>query len=276
MRAFLWTLSFMVLSPNAFAVYQTQPAKERADVKPAQLEGIGIKEKLGTRLDLGLTFTDESGQTVPLSKYFTGDKPVVLNFVYYGCPNLCNFFLNGFFDVLKASQWTPGREFTVVTVSIDPEETSELARSKKASHLKDFGRPEAESGMHFLVGSVENTRRLADQAGFGYRFEESTGEWAHASAAIIVTPHGEISRYLHGIAFSESTFRLSLVEASKGKIGSLAEQVMLFCFKFDPTAGKYSFYAYNIMRIAAIMTVMALAAVLIPAWRKNWKHQGAS
>jgi protein SCO1/2 len=273
-RVFIF--SILLFGQTARANHQAQAPKEHANVKAAQTEGIGIKEKLGAQLDLSLSFQDENGATAPLSKFFDGRIPVVLNFVYYGCPNLCNFFLNGFFDVLKLSKWTPGKEFRVVTISIDPNETADLAAEKKQSHLKQLARTGAESGLHFLVGSAENTQRLAEQAGFGYRFEKSTGEWAHASAAIILTPQGEISRYLHGVAFAENTFRLSLVEAAKGKIGSLTEQVMLFCFKFDPNAGKYSFYAYNFMRVAAILTILALAAVLIPAWRKNWKHQGAS
>ncbi len=246
--------------------------------KPAELEGVGITEHVGTQIDLNLEFTNDNGEKVRLAQLMNGSKPVLLGLVYYGCPNLCNFFMNGVTDVLKDMTWTPGKEFEVVMVSIDPKETAKLAHDKKANYLKAYGRVGTEKGWHFLTGSEQNIKILASQVGFGYRWDEPGKQWAHASAAVITTSHGQISRYLYGIMFDQNTVRLSLVEAGKNKIGGIVDQILLFCYKFDPTRNKYSLYAMNLMRVAAALTILIMSALFIPYWRRNrlFSKQGDS
>lgn len=259
-------LSGFVLGVNSSA-FDAPPIA--ASAKLPQLEGVGITEHIGTQIDLNLDFRDESGQLVKLRNVIDGSKPVLLGMVYYGCPNLCNFFMNGVTDVLKDLKWTPGNEFEVLMVSIDPSEGSKLASEKKENHLKAYGRMESRNGWHFLTGSEANIKTLAAQVGFGYKWDEASKQWAHTSAAIITTPYGQVSRYLYGIMFDSQTLRLSLFEAGKNKIGGLVDQIVLFCFKFDPTRNKYSFYAMNLMRVAAAFTVLILALFLIPYWKRN-------
>lgn len=239
-----------------------------ASAKPKELEGVGITERTGHQIDLNLEFRNEEGSLVPLRSIVDGSKPIVFGLVYYGCPNLCNFFMNGVTDVLKESKWNPGKEFDVVFVSIDPKETNDLAVKKKETYMQAYGRVETRSGWHFLTGSEANIKALASQVGFGYRWDKDSKQWAHAAAAIIATPHGQISRYLYGIMFDEKTLRLSLLEAGKNKIGGLVDRILLFCYKFDPTRNKYSLYAMNLMRIAAALTILVMGFFLIPYWRK--------
>jgi len=247
-----------------------------ASAKPAQLEGVGITEKLGTQIDLNLEFKDEEGKAVSLRNFMNGSKPVLLGLVYYGCPNLCNFFLNGVTDVLKNFPWTPGKEFEVVMVSIDPKENSELARKKKENYLKAYGRVETRNGWHFLTGDEANIKALSSQVGFSFRWDPQSKEWAHASAAIITTPFGQVSRYLYGIMFEQQTLRLSLVEAGKSKVGGFMDRVLLFCYKFDPARNKYSLYAMNLMRVAAALTAIIMGIFLYSYWKRNRLLKGDS
>jgi protein SCO1 len=259
-------LSFIFLASVSTAqAGHTAPGKLSTEV-PEPLKGIGITEHLGEKVDLSMKFTDESGKEVILGKFFTDHKPVLLSLVYYGCPNLCSFYLNGVMDVMKQVTWKAGDEFKMVVVSIDPSETPELAKTKKANYIKEYGQL---GEWHFLVGTEANVKALAKQVGFGYRWDNESKQWAHSAAAMVLTPGGEISRYLYGIMFDPQTLRLSLVEASKNKIGSLMDKVLLFCFRFDPHAKKYSFYAYNLMRASAGMTVLLLALFMVPYWRRQ-------
>ncbi len=274
-----WVLAFILSLSCTSAIAtggigQAQPMAPSA--KPKELEGVGITEKSGTQIDLGLQFTDESGQTVQLSKYMNGNRPVLLGLVYYGCPNLCNFFMNGVTDVLKDFAWNPGKEFDVVFVSIDPEEGSELASKKKENLLKAYGRVQTRDGWHFLTGNEANVKALAAQVGFGYRWDDKSQQWAHAAAAIITTPTGTISRYLYGIMFEQQTLKLSMLEAGKNKIGGIMDRILLFCYKFDPSRGKYSIYAMNLMRAAAVLTLLILGFFFYPYWRKTRLINGDS
>jgi protein SCO1/2 len=177
--------------------------------------------------------------------------------------------MNGVTDVLKKSKFAPGTEFEMVFISIDPTETPALALEKKGNHLKEYGRPGTEKGWHFLTGKQDSITQISQQVGFGYKWDDETKQWAHSSAGIIITPHGQVARYLYGIMFEEPTLRLSLLEASKDKIGGFMDRIMLFCFKFDPHKNKYSLYAFNIMRASAGLTVLLMALILIPYWRRN-------
>lgn len=246
---------------------------------PAALEDIGITEHLGETPDLATTFKDEQGETVQLSKYFTGRKPILLSLVYYGCPGLCNFHLNGVTDAFKELDWNLGKEFDMVVISIDPSEDSKMAASKKKSHLKELGREEAASGWHFLTGTQENIQKIAQQVGFRYRWDEASKQWAHTAAMYVLSPEGKLSRYLYGIQFEPKTVRLSLVEASQGKTGSVVDHLILYCFQYDPNKKTYAFYAYNIVRAGGGILGLLFIAILVPTWlreRRKSKVQGDS
>ncbi|MBX9766748.1 MAG: SCO family protein, partial [Bdellovibrionales bacterium] len=180
-----------------------------------------------------------------------------------------NFHLNGVVETLKKMDWIPGQEFELLAISIDPKETPELAAAKKASYMKLYDRPDAAKGFHFMVGDQANITALTSQVGFGYKWDEGSRQWAHSSAAIFLAPTGMITRYLHGISFSEKTFRLSLVEASEGKIGAIIDKVVLFCFQYDPAQRGYALYAYNIVRGGAAMAVLALGFYFFVFWRRQ-------
>ncbi len=247
------------------------PAEGVANETPKQLENVGIDEHLGDQIDLGLKFRNEVGETVELASFFNSGRPVLLSLAYYSCPNLCNLHLNGVKDVLSKINWTTGKEFEYVVVSIDPKEGPEMALAKKANYVQAYGRMGAENGWHFLTGDESAIRKLAKQVGFNYHWDEKGQQWAHAAVAHVLTPSGQISRYLYGVFFEPQTVRLSLLEASNGAIGNLVERLLLFCFHWDPEASKYSLYAFNVMRTGAIMVVLVLTAFLLPFWLRQRK-----
>lgn len=234
---------------------------------PPELEGVGIEEKLGAQVDLDLTFIAENGYPVPLRQYFQQGRPVILNLVYYSCPMLCNLILNGQVSALREIPWTPGNEFEVVTISIDPNETYALARQKKEMYLTSYERPAP--GWHFLVDHQGNVRKLAEQIGFHYRYDESRREYAHASAIMVLTENGVVSRYLYGIKYRPRDVRLALTEASEGKIGSTLDRVLLFCYHYDPRSKSYTLFATNIMRAGGALVVLILGVVLFRLWRQE-------
>lgn len=249
------------------------PEEGLANETPAELEGIGIQEHLGDQINLDLEFKNEKGDLVPLRSFFKDHKPVLLTLAYYNCPSLCNFHLNGLNDSFKRLEAPVGKEFHFVVVSIEPNETSELAAQKKQAYLKAYGRPEGAAGWHFLVGDDDSIKALARQVGFSYRWDEEEQQYAHAAAAYVLTPDGRISRYLYGITFSPRTMRLSLVEASNGKIGTLVDKLILFCFHFDPKESKYTLAAFNVVRAGGIFTVVVLALFVAPFWFRNRREE---
>lgn len=255
--------------------FGTAQSGEAENVLPQQLENVGITENLGGKVDLNLAFTNEAGERVALGDYFRRGKPVMLSLAYYSCPNLCNYHLNGVKDALRNMNWTTGTEFEYVVVSIDSKETPKLAADKKANYVKAYGRPGAEKGWHFLVGDEASIQALAQQVGFKYSWDEKGQQWAHSAAAIVLTPAGEISRYLFGIVFDAQTMRLSLVEAGQGNVGSLVDRLILYCFHYDPKASKYTLYAMNVMRGGAILVVLVIFAFLLPFWLRQ-RRQGGS
>ena len=226
------------------------------------------------------TFKNEKGELVPLRSVVSGKKPVVLFLAYYECPNLCGMFLNGALDGLRKLKWTPGKEFDVLTISIDPTETNDLATKKKANYLREYGRtqvPEVETGWHFWVNDKVashedekvHVKLLANQVGFGYRYDKGQEQYAHSAAMMFLTPEGKVSRYLYGIEFRPNDMRLALVEAGERKIGSVMDRIMLFCYHYDPVTKKYGLYATNLMRAGGGMTVFVVGSVLIGFWRRN-------
>jgi protein SCO1/2 len=232
---------------------------------PAELAGVGIQEKLGAQIDLNLTFTAENGYQVPLKQFFAPGRPVLLNLVYYQCPMLCNLVLNAQTGTLREIPWTPGREFEIVTISIDPAETFDLAARKRQTYLAGYERPAP--GWHFLADHQGNARKLADQVGFRYRWDAQTQQFAHAAAIMFLTPDGRVSRYLYGIRFPARDMRLALTEASQSKFGLSVDRLLLYCFHYDPQARSYVLAAANVMRAGGALTVVVLAFVLWRLWR---------
>jgi protein SCO1 len=235
---------------------------------PAGLAGVGINQKLNALVPLDLTFRDEFNQTVPLSRYFHG-KPVILAFVYYRCPMLCTQILNGVETSLKAVSLNPGQDFEVLSVSFDPKDTAETAAGKRKSVLQRYGRPGTANGWHFLTGDEANIKALTDAAGFHYRFDPITGQFAHASAIMILTPEGRMSRYFYGVEYAPRDVRLGLVEASANKIGSPVDEILLFCFHYDPTTGKYGAIAMNMVRLAGGLFVLLGGGFMLIVFRRD-------
>jgi len=233
-----------------------------ADQVPPELEDVGVEEHLDAKLPLDLEFRDEAGSVVRLGDYFDGTKPVILTLNYYKCPMLCGLQLNGLLAGLTELAWTPGQEFEIVTVSINPLETPALATEKKQNYMKRYDRPSAAAGWHFLTGREPEIRQLASTVGFSYHYDPSTGEYAHAAAAAVATPDGRIARYLYGIEYPASRLRLSLLEASEGKIGNAVDQLILYCYHYDPSSREYSPVAMNIMRLGAGATAIVLGLSL--------------
>ena len=238
----------------------------RAEPMPKQLQGVGVTERLDSPIPLKLEFTDEDGRAVRLGDYFKGGRPVILTLGYYECPMLCTLVLNGLIETLKNIEWTPGREYEIVTVTINPAETYRLARLKKENYLTEYGRAGAAIGWHFLTGSEDNIKALAGAVGFGYRYDEEIEQYAHPAVIIVSTPEGHVSRYLYGIKYDPRTLRLALVEASAGKIGSTVDQVILYCYHYDAAAGRYAPAAMKLMRIGGAATMILLAGFLAYLW----------
>ena len=228
---------------------------------PEALRDIGIDQRLNEPLSLDLVFRDESGRDVRLGEYFDG-KPVILALVYYTCPMLCNQELNGLIGMLKTLSFTAGRDFNVVAVSFDPRDTPETAFAKKRAYVDRYQRSTAEAGLHFLTGDEKSIQALTEEVGFHYRFDTETNQYVHASGIMIATPQGKLSRYFYGIDYSPRDVRLGLVEASDNKIGNPVDQVLLFCYHYDPVTGKYGPVIMNIIRLGALVTFGGLAIIV--------------
>jgi protein SCO1/2 len=245
------------------------PALAQENRLPTELEGVGVDEKLGNQVNLDLQFTGENGYQVSLRDYFKSGKPVILNLVYYRCPMLCSLVLNAQTSTLKEVPWSAGNEFEIVTISIDPEEMFNLAVAKKKWYLEQYGRPQAAQGWHFLTDYQGNAKRLADQVGFNYRWDAKTEQWVHAAAVMVLTPEGKVSRYLYGLKYKARDVRLALTEASEGKLGTMGDKLLLFCFHYDPAAQSYVPFARNLMRLGGVLTILVLGGVLSVLWRKE-------
>ena len=268
-------LSAGVLFLN-FEVFAYNPSDDKPMLvhkTPKELEGIGIDEKVGEQIDLGLEFMDDEGSLVTLGSYFDNSRPVFLTMVYYNCPSLCNLHLNGLTEAFQKMNWTAGVDFKVIAISMDSRETPKVSAPKKANYIKKYGRPEAGKGWHFLTGTEENVQKIAENIGFRFKWVDEDQMFAHAAAGVVLTPGGQISRYLHGIQFSPQTLKLSLLEASDGKIGSIVDQVLMFCFQFDPKKNKYTLYAWNLMRLGGLVTVILISSFLVPYWLRELKKR---
>jgi protein SCO1/2 len=240
-----------------------------ASVLPPGLRDVGIDQNLNQQIPLVLQFRDEEGRELPLSSYF-GSKPVILALVYYQCPMMCTQILNGLVISLRGMSLRSGDDFQVVTVSIDPTETPELARRKKAEYLRRYAKNS--EGWHFLTGNEPQIQELARTVGFRYAYDPRTRQYAHASAIMVLTPGGRLSHYFYGIEYAPRDLRLGLVEASENKIGSPVDQFLLFCYHYDPATGKYSAVIMNIVRLSGLVTLLALASLLVVLWRRDLRR----
>ena len=237
-----------------------------ASVRPPYLTNVGIEQRLDGQVPPDLPFIDETGRAVKLGDYF-GKKPLILNLVYYNCPMLCGEVLAGLSASMKMVKFDVGNEFDVITVSFNPKETPELAGAKKQEYLKRYGRPNAAAGWHFLTGPAESINALTKAVGFQYQYDESKNQYAHATAIMVLTPQGRISRYFYGVDFPPKDLRMGLVEASQGKIGNVVDQVLLYCYHYDPAAGKYGAVVANMLKVGAAITILLLGGFILILFR---------
>jgi protein SCO1/2 len=259
--------------------WSAQAAAQPASMRPPVLRDVGIDQLLDSQVPPDLEFKDETGQTVKLAQYFN-DKPIVLSLVYFDCPQLCTQVLTGLLGTLKTLPMSPGKDFTALTVSFDPNEKPELAAAKKKEYLARLKKPEAAGGWPFLTGNEAQIKALTQAVGFRYAWDPVTKQYAHASAIIVLTPQGKVSRYFYGIEYAPRDLRLGLLEASGGRIGSLADQVILYCYQYDPDRGTYSLVVMRVLRIFGGLTLTTLIALMFYLWRKTkqkeavWAQEG--
>lgn len=237
---------------------------------PKALAEVGIQQKLNEQISPDIEFKNEDGQTVKLGEYF-GKRPVVLALVYYECPMLCSEVLNGLTGSLKALNFTAGKEFDVVAISFDARENDKpgLAKNKKESYVKRYDRAGTENGWHFLTGTQDSIDKITQAVGFKYTWDEQTKQFAHAGAIMILTPEGKLSKYLYGIDYAPKDVKLAIVESSENKIGSPVDQLMLYCFHYDPATGKYGLAVMRVMRVGGLLTLFGLGAMIFVFWRRN-------
>jgi protein SCO1 len=236
---------------------------------PPNLGDVVIDQKLGSQIPLDLAFRDESGRTVALKQYFQPGKPVLLTLVYYDCPMLCTEVLNGETSMLRILKFDPGKDFEVVTVSFDPREKPELAAAKKKVYMQRYGRNAAADGWHFLTGDQESITKLTNAVGFHYKWDDRLQQFAHATAIMVATPQGKLSHYFYGVEYSPKDVRLALVEASDDKIGNPVDQVLLYCYHYDPRTGRYGAVITRVMRVAGVLTILILGSFLLIMFRKD-------
>lgn len=231
--------------------------------------GINVDEHLGEKIPLDLKFTNDEGKTVTLSDYFHQGKPVVIVLAYYNCPMLCTLVLNGVADAVKKNQWVPGKDYQIVTISIDTSETTKLAGLKRKRYLDYLAKPEADAGWRFHVGEESQIKSLAKALGFTYFYVPERKEFAHPAVVFILGEDGKISRYLYGIQFNERDFRLALVEAAEGKVGTSIDRLLLYCFHYDPNSKGYVVMAVNVMKLGGLATMLILGLFLVIMWKKD-------
>ena len=257
---------------GASPLYSSKPYEPSAPTGlPSALKEVGIDQKLNQPLPADAVFNDENGNEVKLGSYF-GKRPIVVSLVYYDCPMLCTQVLNGMVASFKTLSLNPGQDFDVISISFDPRETPALAASKKnvyVNYLPASKRAGANTGWHFLTGNEENIRRVTEAIGFHYRFDQSTNQFAHASAIYVVTPEGKLSHYFYGIEYAPRDLRLGLVEASQNKIGSAVDQLMLYCYHYDPETGRYGAVVMNMIRLGGVITVFGIGLLLLVLRKRN-------
>ena len=262
--------ALLAISTLALALIHASVATVFAhdDQRPAALRDVTFDQKLNQPVPLDLTFHDESGRSVHLAEYIK-EKPVILSFVYFKCQDLCPLLLDGIVRSLRALSFEVGHQFDVLTVSFDPSDTPALAAAKKVDIARQYGRAGAAAGWHFLTGDEDSIRKLTQSVGFRYTYDSKTGEFAHATGIVLLTPGGKTARYYYGIDFSPRDLRLGLIEAAANKIGSPIDQLLLFCYHYDPATGKYSLLITRLIRVAAAATVLILGSFIFIMLRRE-------
>lgn len=269
MRRLLAASAFALLALSAPRAGRSQAAPDMEILPPPPKE-VGFDQHIGGSLPLEVTFQDETGKSVRLGDYFS-DKPVVLSFAYDTCPMLCDLSVQGLASSFKGMNLSAGSDFTVVTISFDPRDTPERARVKKQMAIARYGRAGTATGWSFLSGDAAAIERVTSAAGFRYTWDAASNQYAHPAGIVVVTPQGTIARYLFGIEYASKDLRLSLVEASKGHLGSVVDQLILLCYHYDPKVGKYGLFAVGAMRAAGALTLLSLGAVVIGLSRRDRK-----
>lgn len=242
------------------------------NVLPANASEISVNEHLNAQLPLDVRLRDSSGRDVRLGDYFTARKPVLINLAYYRCPMLCNLVSNAVVNGLRGVAWTPGDQYEILTVSIDPRETAQDAAARRVRVADQFGRASGANGWHFTVGDEGEVRRLADALGFGYRFDARQNQYAHPAVIFLATPSGRVARYLYGISFPTNDLRLGLIEASEGRSISTVDRVLMFCFHYDPQDRKYVLVAKQVMKLGGGVTVLFLGGGLLALWLRELRR----
>jgi len=279
--SFAWpiALAIGVLTPMALGQGMSKGIMSPpANVRPPYLQNVGIEQRLDAQVPADLSFVDDTGRPVKLGDYF-GKKPLILNLVYYNCPMLCGEALAGLTGSMKLIKFDAGNEFEVITVSFNPQETPQLAAEKKRDYLKRYGRPTAAGGWHFLTGPAESINALTKAVGFQYQYDAAKNQYAHATAIMVLTPQGRISRYFYGVDFPPKDLRMGLVEASQGKIANAVDQVLLYCYHYDPATGKYGAIVSNMLKLGGALTILFVGGLILVllrleriAPRKGWDH----
>jgi protein SCO1/2 len=238
---------------------------------PPQFKDITFQQQLGKKLPLDLQFKDETGRSVALGEYFGSSKPVVLSFVYYQCPMLCTQVMNGLSSALKVLPFTPGKEFDIVLISFDPRDTPEAANAKKRAHLEHWATKPTANGWHFLTGDEASIRQVTAAAGFTYQWDAETQQFAHVSGLLVTTPDGTLSRYFYGVEYSPKDLRLALIDSGNGKVGSIVDELLLYCYQYDPSHGRYGAVFMNIMRLGGVLTMIFIGGFIVLMRRREMR-----
>ena len=256
--------------PSSYQRYAGEPPDrtESSNIPPPQLKDVTFKQRLNEKLPLDAVFKDEGGRPVALGEYF-GHRPVVLAFVYYSCPMLCTQVMNGISSALKVMPFEAGKDFDVVLVSFDPRDTPAVAAEKKQAHLQYWSAEKSAAAWHFLTGDEATIRRVTSAAGFSYRWDEPTGQFAHVSGVLVVTPDGRLSRYFYGVEYSPKDLRLALVESGQGRVGSAIDELLLYCYHYDPESGRYGVIVMNLIRLGGVLTMLAMGSFIVLMRRRD-------
>lgn len=251
------------------------PSVTTSNGLPPALKEIGIEQRLGEQLPLDAEFRDETGKLIKLGDLFGKGRPVVIAFVYYECPMLCSQVLNGLTGSLKGISFNAGKEFDVIAVSFDAAEfeRSDLAAAKKAGYMERYGRPGTETGWHFLTGSEESVKAITEAAGFSFKWDEESKQFAHSAAIMVATPEGKLSRYFYGIDYSPKDLKFGIMESAEARVGNPAEQLLLYCFHYDPSTGKYGLAILSLIRLGGIVTLLGMGFAGFVFWRRSKRKE---
>ena len=262
-------LGILLVAAQGYAQVAPDNVGQASLGMPAILQNVTFRPELNAQMPLDTPFTDENGKSVTLGSYLRQQKPVLLAFVYYGCPMLCTQLEQGVVGSLRMLSFNPGRDYEVVFISFDDRDSAQMATAKKKTAMDHFRRPETASGWHFLSGSKESIATVTNAANFHFNFDQKNNLFAHGSGILLLTPDGRISRYFYGVEFPGRDLRLGLVDASQGKIGTPVDKVLLFCFQYDPSAARYSATILSIMRVGAVLTIAGLLFVILFLRRRD-------